>query len=206
MNVIDQQIAVKDNTFNKYGWTKKCRARYYFEILHNVDLVKELILTESDSDVFLYMLKRFIYTGRTNMFKMWFSVEMMKRCSEELIQVLLYYSIKRDKVKIFDYLFDNYDLTYIDFNIMNNAFTDDIKHESYMLNKIYNKVMKHILPNANLSTLGNAYMIAQYTNAKFMKHMIGRIMNDFNLLDSSCNREHISVEQFLKYFGYEKFK
>ena len=67
MNLFDTEIALKDEEFNKYGWTKKCRARYYLEKLH--DLKKMWELCQNDYEVYMYILKRCIFGKRIKLFK-----------------------------------------------------------------------------------------------------------------------------------------
>ena len=92
MNTFDTEIALKDEEFNKYGWTKKCRARYYLEKLH--DLKKMWELCQNDYEVYLYILKRCIFGKRIKLFKQLMPASIIKDRNEKEMQLLLHYTIK----------------------------------------------------------------------------------------------------------------
>ena len=179
MNIFDEKIAIKDNTFNKYGWTNNIRARYYLEVLHDYNSVYSIIL--KDKKAFAYLLKRCIYTKRTTLFKKLFSVHYMNKCDEVFLQYLLFLTIKRNNKVLFDYLFDNYKFTYISSEIRFSFYDKEVeKYDFYFLNKLY-LIIKDKIPKFNFNTIQNLYNIAIFNKDLYMKYTFHYIMKYFHI-------------------------
>lgn len=200
MNIFDEKIAIKDNTFNKYGWTNNIRVRYYLEVLHDYNSVYSIIL--NDKKAFVYLLKRCIYTKRTTLFKKLFSVHYMNKCDEAFLQYLLFLTIKRNNKVLFDYLFDNYKFTYISLEIRFSFYEKEAeKYDFYFLNKLH-LIIKDKMPKFNFNTIQNLYNIAVFNKDLYMKYIIENMLNNFNLFNNE-KREYFSVKDALGYFLYE---
>lgn len=202
MDILDKKIAIQDENSMRFGWTNNIRIRYYFEKLHDLKAVVNLI--KEDNTTYFYFLKRCIVTGRTNLFKKFLSIKNIKLWQEDGLQCLVMYSIKYRKYSIFKYLIDNYEFTYINSYVKNEINKLYENEANRYLKSMYDIMIKNnILPTPSFSTLCNAFDFAKFHNDIFMLYVIHRTNETYNLLGNNEDIIAMSFTDYLKVFSYE---